>query len=120
MNYYFIHHTTVSKIIESYTFLTGRMQLPPLWSLGLQQSRYSYYPDREVLNIARTFREKSIPADVIYLDIHYMDKFKIFSWDHSRFPEPKKMMDELKSMGFHTAVILDPGIKTEKGYKPRF
>lgn len=118
MNYYFIHHATVSKIIESYTFLTGRMQMPPLWSLGLQQSRYSYYPDREVLNIARTFREKSIPADVIYLDIHYMDKFKIFSWDQSRFPEPKKMMDELKSMGFHTAVILDPGIKTEKGYKP--
>jgi alpha-glucosidase len=118
MNYYFIYHTSVSKIIESYTFLTGRMQMPPLWSLGLQQSRYSYYPDKEVLGVAKTFRDKSIPADVIYLDIHYMDKYKIFSWDKARFPDPKKMTDELKSLGFHTAVILDPGIKVQKNYFP--
>jgi alpha-glucosidase len=118
MNYYFIYHSSVPKIIESYTFLTGRMQMPPLWSLGLQQSRYSYYPDTEVLSIAKTFREKSIPADVIYLDIHYMDKYKIFSWDKDRFSNPKKMIDGLKALGFHTAVILDPGIKVEKNYKP--
>lgn len=118
MNYYFIYHTSVSRIIESYTHLTGRMQMPPLWSLGLQQSRYSYYPAAEVIDIARNFRDRSIPADVIYLDIHYMDKYKIFSWDKARFPDPKKMTDELKSMGFHTAVILDPGIKVEKNYEP--
>ena len=34
-------------------------------------------PDTEVLNVARTFREKQIPLDVIYLDIHYMDAYKI-------------------------------------------
>jgi alpha-glucosidase len=118
MNYYFIYNSNVSKIIESYTFLTGRMQMPPLWSLGLQQSRYSYYPDKEVLCVAKTFRDKSIPADVIYLDIHYMDKFKVFSWDKTRFPDPKKMTDELKSLGFHTVVIVDPGIKVQKNYFP--
>lgn len=117
MNYYFIYGKQVSEIIEHYTWLTGRMEMPPLWSLGLQQCRYSYYPDTEVLSVARTFREKKIPADVIYLDIHYMDSYKVFTFHTERFPEPKKMTDELREQGFKTVVILDPGIKVEKGYK---
>lgn len=116
MNYYFIAGANVPEIIKSYTFLTGRAELPPLWSLGYQQCRWSYYPDKEVLNLARTFREKSIPADVIYLDVHYMDAYKVFTWHPQRFPEPKKMLDELKKLGFHVVVIVDPGIKTEDNY----
>ena len=69
MNYYFIYHSKVADIIKSYTSLTGRMKMPPLWSLGYQQNRYSYYPDTEVLRIAQTLREKKIPADGITLDI---------------------------------------------------
>lgn len=117
MTYYFIHHTTVADIIESYSSITGRISMPPLWSLGFQQCRYSYYPDKEVLRVAETFREKNIPADVIYLDIHYMDKYKIFTWNNDRFPDPKGMISSLKQKGFNTAVIIDPGIKVEKGYR---
>lgn len=116
MDYYFIHHTHVHEIVESYTGLTGRMPLPPKWSLGFQQCRYSYYPDSQVLNVARTFREKEIPADVIYLDIHYMDGYRLFTWHPERFPNPKKLSDELQKIGFHLVVILDPGIKREKNY----
>ena len=116
MTYYFIHHSTVAGIIESYTSITGRITLPPLWSLGFQQCRYSYYPDKEVIRVAETFREKNIPADVMYLDIHYMDKYKIFTWNKDRFPDPKGMISTLKQKGFNTAVIIDPGIKVEKGY----
>ena len=117
MNYYFIYGKQVKEVIEHYTWLTGRMEMPPLWSLGLQQCRYSYYPDTEVLNIARTFREKKIPADVIYLDIHYMDNYKVFTFDPEKFSDPKQMTDDLRKNGFKTIVILDPGIKVEKGYK---
>lgn len=116
MDYYFIYHSNVSGIISSYTYLTGRMEMPPLWSLGFQQCRWSYYPDTEVLNIAKTFREKKIPLDVIYLDIDYMDHYKIFTWDKNKFHDPVGMLAELKSMGIHTTVIVDPGIKIEKGY----
>ena len=116
MNYYLFAHSNVAKILESYTWLTGRMPMPPKWGLGLQQCRYSYYPDKEVLNIARTFRDKGIPADAMVLDIHYMDKYKLFTWDKERFPNPKGMNDQLKSMGFHTVTIIDPGVKVEKGY----
>lgn len=118
MNYYFIYGKTVAEVISHYTHLTGRMEMPPLWSLGTQQCRYSYYPDREVLNTARTFREKNIPADMIYLDIHYMDDYKVFTFHPERFPKPEEMVAELYDMGFHTAVIMDPGIKVEKGYEP--
>ena len=115
MNYYVIYHKSVADIIKSYTSLTGRMKLPPLWSLGYQQNRYSYYPDTEVLRIAQTLREKKIPADGITLDIHYMDKYQLFTWNKERFPNPKGLTDQLKSMGFKTTVIVDPGIKIEPG-----
>ncbi len=116
MNYYFIYHKELADIITSYTALTGRMPMPPLWSLGYQQNRYSYYPDTEVLRIARTLREKKIPADGITLDIHYMDAYKLFTWNEERFPNPKEMNEKLEEMGFKTTVIVDPGIKVEEGY----
>jgi alpha-glucosidase len=116
MNYYFIYHKLVADIIGSYTSLTGRMKMPPMWSLGYQQNRYSYYPETEVFRIAQTMREKKIPADGITLDIHYMDKYKVFTWDKNRFPDPKKMTDKLKDMGFKLTLIVDPGVKQEPGY----
>jgi alpha-glucosidase len=117
MNYYFIHDTSVSEIIRHYTHLTGRMEMPPLWSIGYQQCRYSYYPDKEVISLAKTFREKDIPADTIVLDIHHMESYKIFTWSKRDFPDPKSLVSELKSMGFNVVVICDPGIKVEEGYK---
>ncbi len=116
MNYYFIFRPTVGQIIEDYTYLTGRMELPPIWALGYHQCRYSYFPDKEVMNLARTIRDKQIPADVIWFDIHYMDAYKVFTWHPERFPKPKQMLAELEGMGFKNVVITDPGIKVEKGY----
>lgn len=116
MNYYFMHGATVSDVIRDYTHLTGRMEMPPLWSIGYQQCRYSYYPDKEVITLAKTFREKDIPADTIVLDIHYMESYKIFTWSKRDFPNPKALMDELTALGFHVVVMCDPGIKVEEGY----
>ncbi len=117
LDYYFIGRSTVPGIIEAYTALTGRMPLPPVWSLGYQQCRWSYFPDKEVLSLARTFREKDIPLDVLYLDIHYMDAYKIFTWNKMRFPQPATMIDSLRKLGVRTTVIVDPGIKVEPGYQ---
>lgn len=118
MDYYFIGGNSVANIISNYTMLTGRMPMPPKWSLGYQQCRYSYYPESEAITVASTFRDKDIPADAIVLDIHYMDEYKIFSWDPERFPGPKNLVDTLHDKGFNTVLMCDPGIKTEEGYKP--
>ena len=117
MDYYFMYDHSVPDIIRHYTRLTGRIEMPPRWSLGYQQCRYSYYPDKEVLTLARTFREKEIPADVIVMDIHYMDDYKIFTWNRRDFPNPKKLLQELKELGFQVVIMCDPGIKIEAGYK---
>jgi alpha-glucosidase len=117
MDYYFLYGNSVADVIGHYTHLTGRMEMPPLWSIGYQQCRYSYYPDKEVLNVARTFREKDIPADTLVFDIHYMEKYKIFTWSQRDFPDPKSLLAELRAMGFQVVVMCDPGIKVEEGYK---
>lgn len=116
MDYYLIHHPHIKDIIKSYTWLTGRMPMPPKWALGYQQCRWSYFPESELLNVARTFRKKKIPADVIYFDIDYMQDYKLFTWSQNYFPNPKETIETLRNMDFHAAVIVDPGVKKEEGY----
>jgi alpha-glucosidase len=118
LNYYFINGPAPKEVVERYTALTGRMPLPPLWSLGYNQCRYSYYPESRVRLLADTFREKKVPADVIWLDIHYQDNYKPFTWNHERFPDPKKMISDLRAQHFHVVTIVDAHPKVEKGYFP--
>jgi alpha-glucosidase len=118
MNYYFIQGETVAELIQRYTWLTGTMELPPIWSLGYQQCRYSYYPDKEVATLASTFRDKNIPADAIVLDIHYMDAYKIFTWHPKHFSKPEELINRFKSLGFEIVLMCDPGIKSQAGYGP--
>jgi len=116
LDYYFMYTPTVAGIIEAYTSLTGRMEMPARWGLGFQQCRYTYFPDTRLLDVAQTFRDRQIPADVLYLDIHYMDAYKIFTWNNNKYQSPKAMLQELKDMGFRVVVIVDPGIKIDPAY----
>lgn len=116
MNYYFFYGPKMSSVVKSYTDLTGTPELPPLWTLGFHQSKWSYYPESRVKEIARTFRKLKIPCDGIYLDIDYMEGFRCFTWNHKYFPDPKKMVKELHDDGFKTVAIIDPGIKVDKDY----
>ena len=116
LDYFFIYRKKISAIITDYSFLTGRIKIPPVWSLGFQQCRWSYTPDKEVMEVATAFHDKQIPLDVLYLDIGYMDAYKVFTWNPKTFSQPGKLVNNLKNLGIHTMVIIDPGIKVEKGY----
>src|SRR5215204_5777386 len=119
LNYYVFtggKERSPKNILRDYTELTGRAPLPPLWALGNQQSRWSYYPEARVREVARGFRESRIPADVIYLDIDYMDGYRVFTWNRERFPDPSKMISDLREQGFRTVVIIDPGVKVDPNY----
>ncbi|HEU4925120.1 MAG TPA: TIM-barrel domain-containing protein, partial [Burkholderiales bacterium] len=93
---FFIHDDSVAKILEHYTALTGRMPLPPRWSLGYQQSRCSYYPEDQVMFIARTFRSKQIPLDGIVLDADYLHEYQPFRINKERFPDMRRLADTLR------------------------
>jgi alpha-glucosidase len=117
MNYYlFFGAETLNDILKSYLELTGVPEQPPMWALGFHQCRWSYYPEARVRAIAKQFRELKIPCDAIYLDIDYMDGYRCFTWNDTLFPNPKQMIADLKSDGFETVVMIDPGIKVEENY----
>lgn len=116
LNYYFIYGPDLDEVAEQYVMLTGRPKLPPKWALGFHQCKWSYYPEAQVKEIAKEFRTRQIPCDAIYLDIDYMDGFRCFTWNKNHFPDPKRMISELKQDGFKTVVIIDPGIKVDKDY----
>lgn len=107
---------TPQKVVQILADLTGKMKMPPLWSLGYQQCRWSYYPDTRVKEIADTFRIKEIPCDVIWMDIHYMDDYKIFTFSPERFPDPEGTNAYLHDKGFKSVWMIDPGVGKEEGY----
>src|ERR687890_147723 len=114
--YYVFCGPTPREVTGRYTELTGRTPMPPLWSLGNQQCRYSYMDEDEVREVAHNFRERDIPCDVIYLDIHYMDGYRVFTWDKERFPDPEKLTSDLAEQGFRVVTIVDPGVKVDENY----
>ena len=111
LNYYFFYGPSIKKILARYADLTGHMPLPPKWALGNQQSRWSYYPDSMVEQVAREYRERDLPLDVIYLDIDYMRGYRVFTFDQQRFPNPKALTENLARQGIKLVTIVDPGVK---------
>ena len=115
LNYYVLDGPALKDVVKRYADLTGRLPMPPLWALGYNQCRYSYYPDAKVRFIAETFRERNIPADVIWLDIHYQDGYAPFTWDKTWFPDPARLVADLKAEGFRLVTIVDAHIKKQAG-----
>ncbi|KAL6279341.1 hypothetical protein ACE6H2_016222 [Prunus campanulata] len=103
-------------VLISLSHAIGTVFMPPKWSLGYHQCRWSYDSDKKVQEITGTFREKGIPCDVVWMDIDYMDGFRCFTFDKERFPDPKSLVKGLNQNGFKAIWMLDPGIKQEDGY----
>ena len=103
-------------ILEGYTFVTGRMAAPPIWALGHHQCRFHDYTDKEIVDIGRSYRERRIPCDVLWLDIGYMSGYRVFTWDEEKFPDVRGMVAEMKANKLRLVTIVDPGVKAEAGY----
>ncbi len=103
-------------VVRALAGLTGYMPMPPYWALGYHQCRWSYAPAERVREVARGFRERRIPCDVIWMDIDYMHGFRCFTFDPTGFPDPDALNADLHRQGFHTVWMIDCGIKKEPGY----
>jgi alpha-glucosidase len=115
--YYVFSGPTPRAVLERYTELTGRMPMPPRWGLGNHQSRWGYKSADELLQLARTFRERDIPLDAVYLDIDYMRGYRVFTWDPERFPDPSELTAQLQELGVKLVTIIDPGVKVDDDYE---
>jgi alpha-glucosidase len=107
----------IPDVLAAYTWLTGRPPLPPLWALGYHQSRWFRYTQDAVEALARRHRELAVPCDAMWLDIEYMDGYRVFTWDADAFPDPRGMLERLAEQGFRVVTIIDPGVKHEPGYR---
>jgi len=120
LNYYFLAGPEPKKVVEEFVDLTGHTPLPPLWALGYQQSRYTYYPEARAREIVKRLREDKIPADAIYFDIDYQQGNAPFTVNRTDFPHFEKMIADFRALGLHTILITDLHIKKDpdRGYAP--
>ncbi|MTH53457.1 DUF4968 domain-containing protein [Bacillus mangrovi] len=113
LTYYFMNGPEISDVIDRYTELTGKQELPPEWSMGLHQSKWEYNAD-EIVNVAKTYRDKNIPVDTMHFDIDYMDGYRVFTWN-DKFKDALKQVEAME--GFHTIAINDPAVKVDENNK---
>jgi len=111
-----IDRDSPQAVIRRLAELTGTMPLPPKWALGFQQCRMDYDSDWRLKEIADEYRCRQLPCDVIWADIHFMDGFRVFTFDPEGFPDPQATNDYLHERGFKAVWTSDPGIKVEPGY----
>lgn len=113
---YIIDRASPQEVLKGLSELTGTIKLPARWTLGYHQCRFSYDSEDRVMEIANSFREKKIPCDVIWMDIDYMQEYRVFTFDSIRFPNPKKLNTNLHNKGFKAVYMIDPGVKVDKDY----
>lgn len=116
LDVYLIAGPHPADVVRRYVTLTGRPPLPPLWSLGAQQSRWGYEHADDIRGVIQAYRSRGLPLDVVYLDIDYLDGYKVWTWDRSRFPDPQGLTREAASAGVRVVPIINPNVKAEPGY----
>lgn len=113
LSYYVVMGQHIGQVLEHYTHLTGRQPLPPRWALGYLQSRYGYENEAQARDIVRQMRSADLPMDALILDLYWFGgfgKMGNLSWDNARWPDPARMISDLKAQGIQTVLITQPYI----------
>lgn len=108
---------TLAGLTQKLQTLVGVTPTPPLWSLGYHQSRWGYGGREDLLNLDAAFTKNEIPCDGLWMDLDYMDGYRIFTVSEEAFPGgPAKTVADLAKSGRRIVPIIDPGFKREAGY----
>jgi len=113
------HYVMVGRVphlLDRYTELTGRPALPPRWALGYHQSRWGYKNEADVREVVGGYRSLALPLSAVHLDIDYMDGYRVFTFDRTRFPDPSSLASEMAQSGVRMVTIVDPGVKVDPDY----
>lgn len=112
---YIVEGESPLDVVRQFLGVIGRSVLPPLWAFGYGQSRWGYKTEKEIARVARKHREAGIPLDYICMDIDYMDRYRDFSVNRSRFPDLEGFAARQLAEGVHLVPIVDAGIKIQPG-----
>jgi alpha-glucosidase len=112
-DFWMIAASNPADLVRRIQTLQGRTPLPPLWALGHQQCRWGYRGPEDLERIARGFEEHGIPNDGLWLDIDYMDGYRVFTVNQAHFPDAAAQLKALRDRGFKVVPILDPGLRQD-------
>jgi alpha-glucosidase len=120
IDYYLLYGPEPKAVVRTWAWLTGPTPLPPLWALGFQQSRYSYFPESQLREVATRLRKDRIPSDVLWLDIDYQHKNWPFTVNEEAFPNFPGLVKDMAKENFKMVVITDLHIAHQPnvGYAP--
>lgn len=113
MAYIVFSADTYPKLLNNYVDVTGKQPLPPRWSLGNYASRFGYRSEAEVRDTVNKFIDLDFPLDALILDLYWFGKdikghMGNLAWDKDAFPEPEKMISDIKEQGVNTILITEP------------
>jgi alpha-glucosidase len=108
---------SLDEVSSKLSLLLGAPPALPDWAFGYQQCRWSYMSTSEARDVARSMRKERMPCDALYFDIDYMDGFRVFTTDPENFSDLDTCIHDLNQEGFRTICIVDPAVKTERGYR---
>jgi alpha-D-xyloside xylohydrolase len=116
VSFFVIVGDTYDELYEGYRLLTGSVPMLPKSAYGYIQCKQRYSSQKELLDVARGYRERKLPADVMVVDWFYFTKMGQMDMDPKYWPDPKAMNDELHRMGFHSMISVWPRYVPEDRY----
>ena len=110
LSYYIIYGPEIDRVIAGYRWLTGKAVMLPKYAFGYWQSKERYTSQEEIVSVARMFREKGIPIDIIVQDWRYWGDYgwNAFRFDEKIYPDPKKMVEDIHRLGLKIAISIWP------------
>jgi len=111
LDVFFIYGPDLDRVLDSCSQLTGRPSLPPRWAMGLIQCKNRYRSAEELAHVAREYRRRDLPCDVLVIDWHWFEHFGDLAWVASDWPDPAATMRELREMGFRVMQAQHPFIE---------
>ncbi|HEY1150856.1 MAG TPA: TIM-barrel domain-containing protein, partial [Pseudoduganella sp.] len=116
VSFFVITGKTPEEIYSGYARLTGKTPIPPKAAFGLIQSKARYDSQQEVLRVAKTYREKKYPLDVMVVDWFYWTRMGQMDIDPAQFPDPDGMNKQLHDMGVQSIISIWPRYETSGRY----
>lgn len=114
VSYFFVGSDdgTMESVMENYTLLTGRQELPPYWALGYMTSRYGYHSRSEAENVISSLKKAALPVDAIVFDLYWQGEGNSgmgnLDWYAPNWNNPREMMTNFNNMGVKTICITEP------------
>jgi oligosaccharide 4-alpha-D-glucosyltransferase len=120
LQFYTFFGNNAGELIQQFTSLVGRMPMPARWAMGNFMSRFGYRTQDEVMSIAQMMKDQKFPFDAVIIDLFWFGDAQFGSWNignldwnKKRFPQPEKMIADLKKQNIKTILITEPFVLSE-------